>query len=378
MEDFPAGPTSPGPGRPPLAVVIPVRNGGRDFERCLRRLRASSWTDYELVVVDDASTDGSAALAESFGARVLRHEHPLGPAAARNAGAQAAVAPIVFFLDADVELHADALALAIERFACCPDLAALFGSYDDKPTGRSLVSQFRNLLHHYIHQRGSFQEGARPAHTFWTGCGAIRKHVFHSLGGFDPHLYRRPAIEDIELGYRITRAGLKIELVRAIQATHLKRWSLLEVIRTDIFQRGVPWMFLIKREQVKEADLNVSHSQRASVAATGLGLLALLAMPWKPSAGILVVIALTAIISLNLNFYLFLVQKRGLLFAIASIPLHALYFCCCGLSVVIALFLWYVLGGARERPVMPARQDAGSKRARPHAGMRRPTSWTRR
>jgi len=329
-------------------------------------------------VVDDGSTDGSAALAESWGARVVRHDRPLGPAAARNAGAEAALAPLVFFLDADVELHTDALALAIERFAACPDLAALFGSYDDQPTGRGLVSQFRNLLHHYIHQRGSFAQGARPAHTFWTGCGAIRKAVFHSLGGFDPHLYRRPAIEDIELGYRITRAGLKIELVRAIQATHLKRWSLREVIRTDIFQRGVPWMFLIKREQVKEADLNVSHSQRASVAATGLGLLALFAAPWKPGVGVLALASVLTIILLNLDLYKFLIQKRGWLFAVASIPLHAVYFCCCGLSVVIALVLWYLPGGAREPLVMPVRQDGASELARPHAGTRRPTSWTRR
>ncbi len=87
MDDFPAGPASPGPWRPPLSVVIPVHNGGRDFERCLQGLRDSSWTDYELLVVDDGSTDDSAALAASFGAVVVRHETPKGPAAARNAGA---------------------------------------------------------------------------------------------------------------------------------------------------------------------------------------------------------------------------------------------------------------------------------------------------
>ncbi|HEU5115161.1 MAG TPA: glycosyltransferase, partial [Isosphaeraceae bacterium] len=58
MEDFPAGPACPEPRRPPLSVVIPVRNGGRDFERCLRGLRASTWTDFELLVIDDGSTDG--------------------------------------------------------------------------------------------------------------------------------------------------------------------------------------------------------------------------------------------------------------------------------------------------------------------------------
>jgi hypothetical protein len=70
-------------------VVIPVNNGGRDFERCLRGLRDSSWTDYELVVVDDGSTDATAAVAAQAGARVVRHSRNRGKAAALETGAEA-------------------------------------------------------------------------------------------------------------------------------------------------------------------------------------------------------------------------------------------------------------------------------------------------
>ena len=94
MDDVPAGPASPGPRRPSLSVVIPVRNGGRDFEHCLRRLRDSLLTDYELIVVDDGSTDGSAALAVGPGRSSCAIPTPHGPAAARNLGAQAATAPL--------------------------------------------------------------------------------------------------------------------------------------------------------------------------------------------------------------------------------------------------------------------------------------------
>src|SRR3954454_21213490 len=109
MDDVPAGPASPGPRRPSLSVVVPVRNGGADFERCLLRLRDSTWTDFELIVIDDGSTDGSAALARRHGALVVHHERPQGPAAARNLGAKVATAPILFFLDADVAVHPGAL-----------------------------------------------------------------------------------------------------------------------------------------------------------------------------------------------------------------------------------------------------------------------------
>ena len=143
------------------------------------------------------------------------------------------------------------------------------------------MSQFRNLLHHYVHQQGDFHQDTRPAHTFWTGCGMIRREVFLDFGGFDPSLYPRPAIEDIELGYRLTRAGHRILLARDVLATHLKRWSLFEMVRTDIFRRGVPWMLLIKRSGTIETDLNVKPTQRICVVLTGLVLLAVLALPWN-------------------------------------------------------------------------------------------------
>jgi glycosyltransferase involved in cell wall biosynthesis len=342
MDDFPAGPASPRPRRPPLSVVIPVNNGGRDFGHCLRGLRDSTWTDYELVVVDDGSTDDTANRAEAAGARVIRHSTKRGPAAARNAGALAAEGSLIFFLDADVAVHPDTIARGMARFDADPGLAGLFGSYDDQPPAPGLVSRFRNLLHHYVHQAGAFVDDARPARTFWTGCGLIRREVFLDAGGFDPQLYRRPAIEDIELGYRITRLGHRIVLARDVQATHLKRWTLFDMIRTDIFRRGVPWMLLMKRSKIVETDLNVSKSQRACVAVTGLGLLGAMGSVRFPALAALLPLSLAAIVALNRDFYRFLARRRGLGFAVASTPLHLIYYCCCGTSVVIAEARWLV------------------------------------
>jgi GT2 family glycosyltransferase len=322
-------------------VVVPVRNGGRNFERCLQRLRDSHFTDFELIVVDDGSRDDSASRARDAGAMVIRRTSREGPAAARNLGAQAAQAPLVFFLDADVAVHPQTLGLALARFAADPQLSALFGSYDDDPPAPGIVSQYRNLLHHFVHQQGHFDQGIRPAHTFWTGCGAIRRDVFVEFGGFDPRLYPRPAIEDIELGYRLTQAGHCIVLARDVLGTHLKRWSLREMITTDILRRGVPWTLLMKRTGRLESDLNVKASQKACVGLTALALLGGMLSLWLPWTGILAGCCLAGILLLNRSFFRFLQRRKGMTFACAAIPLHLLYYCCCGCSVVIALLYWH-------------------------------------
>jgi glycosyltransferase involved in cell wall biosynthesis len=388
MDDFPAGPASPEPRRPRLSVVIPVHDGEDVLPRCLRGLRDSVGVEpFEVVVVDDGSTDASARIAESSPAHVVRRER-CGPAAARNAGAIAAEGEIVFFLDADVAVHRDTLARALSRFDADPSLAALFGSYDDRPEAPGLVSQFRNLLHHFVHQRGDFKDDIRPARTFWTGCGAIRKRAFLDHGGFDPDLYRRPAIEDIELGYRITRSGGRIVLARDVLAKHLKRWTFLDVIRTDVFRRGIPWMLLMLRTRVEETDLNVDRSGRLSVAATGLGGLTLTGVIAWPPLALVAVVCVACVVGLNRGFYAFLARRKGLPFAAACLPLHLVYFACCGVSVIAATAFWHGWLRRSEARVAAAASARGLRLDGPDAAdgaippptsarTRRTSRWTR-
>ena len=162
-----------------------------------------------------------------------------GPAAVSNLAARSAHGEILLFVDADVELHLDAIERIRARFCADPTLAALFGSYDDRPAAPGVVSRFRNLLHHHTH---SSHPG--PASTFWAGCGAVRRQSFLALSGFDA-AYDRPCIEDIEVGLRLSDAGRRIELDPSIQGTHHKRWTLRSMVATDIRQRAIPWSRLL-------------------------------------------------------------------------------------------------------------------------------------
>lgn len=366
-----------------ISVVVPVRNDPERLRECLRSLERSSYTDREVIVVDDASTDrASEEVARGLGARTLRLERRAGPGAARNRGARDARGEIVAFVDADVCVHADALERMAAAFANEPGLDAVFGCYDREPREPNLISQYKNLFHHFVHN-----EGAGEAATFWAGCGAIRRETFLRLGGFDA-AYTRPSIEDIELGVRLRRAGHRVALRPEIQGTHLKRWTLIGIVKSDVWDRAVPWTELILREKQLPDTLNLKAAQRlsAAIAYVFLGLLALCAW-FRPVAFVVPVAAflalwsldlasasrerlrrlafgvaaavallaavaaatllgawfavllapLVAVVALNRRFYAFFARQKGALFALAVVPLHLAYYLYSGLGFALGV-----------------------------------------
>lgn len=243
-----------------VSVIVPVRNSPAYLGRCLEAILASAHAACESIVVDDASTDDTRAVARRFPIRLIELSGgPYGPGYARNRGAEVARGDVVLFVDADVIITPDTIGRVVETMTGRPQVAAVFGSYDDGPGDQEFLSQYKNLFHHFVHQQAN-----EEAATFWAGCGAVRREVFLALGGFDVQRYPRPCIEDIELGYRLRAAGYQIALNKQIQVKHLKRWTLRGMIRTDVIDRGIPWTLLILQHRALPNDLNLRTSQRAS------------------------------------------------------------------------------------------------------------------
>ena len=246
---------------PDLSVIIPANNAARTLPACLESLaKASGGLAVECILVDDGSSDDTAAIGKRHNVRVLATGRNCGPALARNLGVLEAGADLLLFIDADVCVHEDTLRRVLESFREDERLDALIGSYDDAPAEPDFVSLYKNLMHCFVHHTGRSE-----ASTFWGGCGAIRKSVFLEHSGFDES-FARPSIEDIELGYRLHVAGRKMTLDPAIQVKHLKRWTLVQLVKTDVLNRGIPWTELILRDSRMPNDLNVQLSQRVSVA----------------------------------------------------------------------------------------------------------------
>jgi GT2 family glycosyltransferase len=320
-----------------ISIVIPAFNSARELEESLPALMAQTAPDHEVFVVDDGSTDGTARVASAHGARLLRHVTNRGPAEARNHGARHARGAVLLFLDADVIAHPDVLSRLGEIFHGEPDVAAVFGSYDAFPRGRGLVSRYRNLLHHFVHQQAD-----REAETFWAGLGAVRRMAFEEVGGFDAARFKQPSIEDIELGYRLRRAGYHIRLDRGLQGTHLKAWTFSSTIRTDIMHRALPWARLILESGSSVRDLNLRVGQRWSAVLLASALVAAAVAPVRSEFWGLALVALVAVTVLNRRFYALLWRQGGLLLVLGSVPLHFLYFFYSGVTFLYAWAEWRV------------------------------------
>ena len=339
-------PMIPMPHKQQISVIMPVYNGKEFIVRSLPPLMAMERRGevVEVVVVDDSSTDETPQIAAQLGARVIPSGGRLGPGAARNLAAHEARGNVVWFVDADVIVHDDAVQYINEGLAE-PGVVAVFGSYDDRPPAQNFLSQYKNLVHHFYHHRGR-----REASTFWSGCGAVRREAFLAAGGFDVERFKRPSIEDIELGYRLRNAGGHIVLNPDFQSTHLKVWRFVNLLHTEIFCRAIPWSRLMLEQPGMTDDLNVSPMERLRAGLAGVFALVILAalaglMPWWCVPLVFGVIALA-----NRKLVALFWHRKGLLFALAGLLFHQLYYLYSSAAFVYSWLEWKLIRRSSPLP----------------------------
>jgi glycosyltransferase involved in cell wall biosynthesis len=228
---------------PLISVVIPVRNAPGTLELCLRAVFSSRSVDFEVIVVDDSSSDDTPDVALKYGCVLIRLSERGGPARARNRGVEASRGAIILFIDSDIIIHDETLSLVAENFSRDAETAAVVGMLDERAHYKNLPSRFFNLRKHYDYHLIN-----NDLSNLYTAITAVRKGVFVDAGGFDER-YTEPSVEDAELGRRLSRAGRRIVLDKRIRVLHLKNHSLKTLLASD-FSRGAHFMKFLLRERL--------------------------------------------------------------------------------------------------------------------------------
>jgi GT2 family glycosyltransferase len=234
-----------------LRIVVLNWNGRSWLGPCLQALRTQRFQDFEVVVVDNGSTDGSvdyvrAAFPEC---QVLALGGNVGFAAGNNAGARGATRPFLVFLNNDTEADPgwlEALVAAAERDPAAGLVASRIVFMDPADVIDSAGDG-------YLRCGGAFKRGhGQPAGTAFRpqtfgACGAavlVRREVFEALGGFDEDLFM--VYEDVDLSYRARLLGWGCVYAPSALVRHAGSGSLGRVSASAVFygQRNLEWVWI--------------------------------------------------------------------------------------------------------------------------------------
>ena len=189
---------------PKLSVIVPLYNNEKEIGPCLESIFASDWKDFEVIVIDDCSTDRSLAIAREYPCRFFSTARNSGPAAARNIGISNAAADIILFLDSDTRVRENSLRLFHETFVNHPGMSGVIALPETTSLRKGRAPNYNALRNHY-----TLYSASEVTNYFTTQMGALRKEVLVELGGFDER-FRGADIEDIELGMRIAPGRIMI------------------------------------------------------------------------------------------------------------------------------------------------------------------------
>ena len=316
--------------RPLVSVIIPNYNYAATLKLCIPAVLGQTYDNLEVIMVDDGSTDDSVAIARSFGVRVVHTGGRRGVSTGRNIGAAHAAGEVLFFLDSDVELARDAVEQAVAALHRDPGIGALCGIEDPEPLIRdSRVEEYRALQYHY------WELSAEGVITFLCPAMlAIPARVFEDVGPFNVRLRHT---EEVDYGQRVS-AKYRVVLTRAVHGRHDHDASLRLLLR-KLFTRGR--MRVPLYASTRKFDRGYEKAQRVWAALlAALGAVTLPVAALGPLWLLLPAALAAASMACDTGMYLFVLRRRGIIFAIYFTAVHYLVNVTIAVSAGVGLVNW--------------------------------------
>ncbi len=336
--------------KPGFSIIVPAYNGEKTLPDTLRSLFLLKHDFFEVLVIDDASTDKTAGIAHAAGARVVQLPENCGPATARNKGAQEAKYKTLLFTDSDVLVPNRLLDKLEEQFRKTK-ADAIQGTFSEVCPYANFFSQYKNLYNRFV--LNSLPDWID---TTFTSVTAVRRDAFLKSGGFDEKI-RTASIEDRTLGRNLCKNGFKILLDRTIEVIHNKKLTFWGFIKNQYRRSRDLAKFLLrcrieeKANQEKKAKAldesgrfgtnSPSTMMRIPMVFTMLVLLVL--SFYSPIFLLVIGFFLVSYLYLILPFESYLIKGRGIMFAGKGILANLFDALVSGLGILHGLFDYWVL-----------------------------------
>ncbi|MCL5024631.1 MAG: glycosyltransferase family 2 protein [Nitrospirae bacterium] len=214
-----------------LSVIIPNHNGAATIGKCLEAVCSSRFGSFEVIVVDDCSTDNSVDVIRKFPCTLVQLTEHSGASKARNTGARRAGGEILFFTDADCVVREDTLSSAAEAIAGRENVV-VGGTYTRLPYDSGFFSSFQSVFVNY-----SETKKGHPDYIA-THAMAVGSRLFKKSGGFSEDFL--PILEDVEFSHRLRRSGYRLEMQPHILVRHIFNFTLSRSLR-NAFRKSLFW-----------------------------------------------------------------------------------------------------------------------------------------
>ncbi len=289
-----------------------MHNAQSTLKSCLNSVFSSYNNDFEVIIVDDKSTDMSLSIAEKYPCTLIALEENKGAAFARNTGTKHARGDTLVFIDADVIIKQNTLDTIENNFKEEQDTTAITGFLSKECLHKDFFTQYKNLYMHYI-----FKRCPRYVDFLYGSIIAIKKSYFLR---FDE---RFKITDDTELGLRYRKLNKKIVLNPELEVAHLKKYNLMSIIKNDFF---VPfWWFrsFLLHNGIKDIlrKKRFSHARAVQIISIFISYLLIICLFFLDRYQLRIIFfsLLLLFFLLNYRFFVFLFQQKGLAFLIKSI-----------------------------------------------------------
>lgn len=297
---------------PLVSVVIPVYNGAETMPPVLAALYDSSFSDFEVVVVNDCSPDNTlevlASLAERYPHRLVDFDENMGVSKARNAGAREARGEIILFIDADCIVLPDTIELCVKRLRE-GECVCVGGAYTLDPWDDDFYSIFQSIYINYVETKVEHPD------YIATHCMAIWKKTFEEFGGFieDYFIGHAASVEDVELSHRLIAAGHKLCRPRGILVRHMFGFDLKRSVKNALKKSKYWTMYSLYNRDVMQDSGAASYELKVNVFSQCLNLALLATAAMTGSAWLLVPVALLYAlnVAVSLKLLRLFLRERG-------------------------------------------------------------------
>jgi glycosyltransferase involved in cell wall biosynthesis len=320
---------------PFVSVIVPNYNGENTIGRCLEAACNSNYSNFEIVVVDDCSTDNSIAIITPYPCRLIRLPEHGGASRARNAGAENSRGDVLLFIDADCLLQKDTLAKAASAYMKSGPDVIIGGTYTWLPyDDQNFFSIFQSIYIHYSETKNIQNPDYIATHAM-----LIQAEVFKKSGGLNEEFM--PILEDVEFSHRLKRMGYWLRMEPDIQVQHIFNFTLKKSFLNGIRKTKYWSIYSIKNKDLLSDSGTASQEFKFNVLSffTNFVLLflALLLNNWVVSFSVLLLYGTN--LYLNRNMIMAFYKIRGPYFAISAVLYYTfIYPFAVGIGAFSAIF----------------------------------------